>query len=101
MLAIQEAYIVAKKRNKKYTPKKISEIEGRSEVSPPYRLFSAILRLYHSAGRGDTTMLIRAEEAIQRPTVLCGSAAKNADRIAREMGLIVIPVISPVKKARI
>lgn len=38
MLAIQEAYIDAKKRNKKYTPK-ISEIEGRSEVSPPYRTF--------------------------------------------------------------
>ena len=53
MLAIQEAYIDAKKRNKKIHAEKISEIEGRSEVSSPYGTFSsAILRLYHSARKG-------------------------------------------------
>ena len=39
MLAIQEAYIDAKKRNKKYTPQKVSETAGRNEVSPLYGTF--------------------------------------------------------------
>lgn len=45
-------------------------------------------------------MLIRAEEAIQKANRIvrqCGT--RNADRIARELGLIVCLVISPVKKA--
>jgi hypothetical protein len=48
-------------------------------------------------------MLIRAEEAIQKGNRVvrqCGT--RNADRIARELGAVLLcTVISPVKKARI
>lgn len=51
MLAIQEAYIDAKKRNKKYTPKNISSrtMQSKSAVSD---FISVKLKLYHSARKG-------------------------------------------------